>query len=72
MMSDPRDKLILALCEKLSICSCLLTRAAERLEWNRAEVQDLMRRLGEAIEVVNACVKEVADDSVWTERRTPE
>lgn len=47
--SDPRDQLILSLAEKLYICSRLLTTAAERLSWDMNRVQDLVRRLEEAI-----------------------
>lgn len=44
-MNDPRDAVILMLSERLYICSRLLTCAAERLSWDSAEVQDLVRQL---------------------------
>ena len=44
-VTDERDTLILLLCERVYICSRLLTCAAERLGWDRAEVQELVRRL---------------------------
>lgn len=42
---NPKDKMILSLCEKLYICSRLLTRAAEKLGWDRTEVQSLVTEL---------------------------
>lgn len=42
-----RDRLILQLAERLWICSRLLTRAAERLGWETAEVQELVERMME-------------------------
>lgn len=49
MGSEPSDKLILALAERLLICSKLLTRAAERLGWDRAEVQELVQQLRDTL-----------------------
>lgn len=49
-MIDKRDAMILALCEHLHICSRLLTCAAERLGWDRDEVQELVRQLRVSIE----------------------
>lgn len=46
---DPRDALILSLCEKLYICSRLLTRASERLGWDTVEVKGLVAELRESI-----------------------
>lgn len=43
--SDVRDILILALAERLYICSSLLTRAAERLKWDSVEVKELVQQL---------------------------
>ena len=47
---DERDAVILSLAEKLFICSRLLTCAAERLRWDSAAVQELMRRMEESID----------------------
>lgn len=44
-----KDELILVLCERLYICSRLLTRAAERLGWDRVEIQGLMWELRKSI-----------------------
>lgn len=53
-MDDPHNKLILALSERLYICSRLLTRAAERLDWDDERVRELIRSL-------DASVKEGCD-----------
>ena len=45
MPEDPRDELILSLCQKLWVCSRLLTRAAERLGWDSEGVQSLVRQV---------------------------
>lgn len=47
--ADPRDHLIISLCEKLYICSRLLTAAAERLKWDSPRVQELVKRLEESM-----------------------
>ena len=47
-MTDPRDDLIRCLAERLYICSCLLTCAAERLGWDSEAVQRLVGKLEEA------------------------
>jgi len=44
-LSDPRDRLILLLNERVYICSRLLTCAAERLGWDAKEVRELVKRL---------------------------
>lgn len=49
-MSDKRDEVILMLCDRLYICSRLLTRAAERLSWDRTEVQELVVELRKSLE----------------------
>lgn len=49
MDNDLRDALILTLSEKLYICSCLLSRAAERLKWDNDRVQELVERLNASI-----------------------
>lgn len=42
---DGKDECILMLAERLYICSRLLTRAAERLGWDSAEVRELVEQL---------------------------
>lgn len=59
--ADPKDELILSLCEKLYICSRLLTRAAERLGWDREEVQDLMSQLRASV-ALNQATFEIDSD----------
>lgn len=44
-VTDERDAIIFLLCERVYCCSQLLTRAAERLGWNSAEVQELVQQL---------------------------
>jgi hypothetical protein len=48
-MSDSKDRVIMALAEKLAICSRLLTLAAERQGWDRPEAFDLFDRLDAAV-----------------------
>lgn len=48
-MNDPRDALILSLCDKLYICSRLLTRAAERLGWDTPQVEELVQQLRDTL-----------------------
>lgn len=52
--TNPKDALILSLCEKLYICSRLLTRAAERLDWDSEEVQRLVFELRVSITISRA------------------
>jgi len=54
---DERDTLILALSERLYICPRLLTRAAERLSWNNAMIQELIQQLRDNLGVGYAGIK---------------
>lgn len=47
--TDPRDKIILSLCEKLYICSRMLTCAAEKLSWDNTAVQELVQQLKDKV-----------------------
>lgn len=49
-MTDPKDTMILSLCEKLYICSRTLTCVAEKLGWDHLKVQYLMNELEKEIE----------------------
>lgn len=54
-----KDQLILALAERLYICSRLLTAAAERSEWDSPEVRDLVDQLRQSVRgCTNAGIKE--------------
>lgn len=46
---DDGHVLVLALSERLYICSRLLTRAAERLGWDSAAVQELVQQLRDSL-----------------------
>ena len=48
--NDPRDALVLALAERLYICSRLLTCAAERLGWDSATVAELLGRIDNQVQ----------------------
>lgn len=62
---DPKDALILSLCEKLYICSRLLTRAAERLSWDTIEVQSLVVQLKNNIEEESRKCQSLAECAQW-------
>ena len=62
--SDRKDTTIKMLAERLYNCSRLLTRAAERLGWDTAEVQELVTALRESIkEQQHATIQENPDDN---------
>lgn len=53
-VNEPYGALIASLCERLYICSRLLTCAAERLEWDNTVVQELVGKLKAELEAIHA------------------